>query len=49
MVCNGGVYMFTLLDWHTGSWSVLLLGAAEVYLVDVQKWKDKQSNFLRLW
>lgn len=30
MVCNGGVYLFTLLDWHTASWAVLLLGMAEV-------------------
>lgn len=30
MVCNGGVYLFTLLDWHTASWAILLLGMAEV-------------------
>lgn len=30
MVCNGGVYLFTLLDWHTASWAILLLGIAEV-------------------
>lgn len=30
MVCDGGVYLFTLLDWHTASWAVLLLGMAEV-------------------
>lgn len=30
MVCNGGVFMFTLMDWHTASWAILLLGMAEV-------------------
>lgn len=30
MVCNGGVYLFTLLDWHTASWAILLIGIAEV-------------------
>lgn len=30
MVCNGGVYLFTLMDWHTASWAILLLGIAEV-------------------
>uniref|UniRef100_A0A1B0CZ55 Transporter n=1 Tax=Phlebotomus papatasi TaxID=29031 RepID=A0A1B0CZ55_PHLPP len=30
MVCNGGVYMFTLMEWHTASWAILLLGFAEV-------------------
>lgn len=30
MLCNGGVYLFTLLDWHTASWAILLLGIAEV-------------------
>lgn len=30
MVCNGGIYMFTLMDWHTASWAILLIGAAEV-------------------
>lgn len=30
MICNGGVYMFTLMEWHTASWAILLLGLAEV-------------------
>lgn len=30
MLCNGGIYLFTLLDWHTASWAILLLGIAEV-------------------
>lgn len=30
MVCNGGVFLFTLMDWHTASWAVLLIGSAEV-------------------
>lgn len=30
MICNGGIYLFTLLEWHTASWAILLLGMAEV-------------------
>lgn len=38
MVCNGGVYLFTLMDWHTASWAILLLGIAEVIFNDkIQK------------
>lgn len=33
MVCNGGVYLFTLMDWHTASWAILLLGMAEVVVL----------------
>lgn len=30
MVCNGGIFLFTLMDWHTASWAILLIGSAEV-------------------
>lgn len=30
LICNSGVFMFTLMDWHTASWAVLLLGISEV-------------------
>lgn len=30
MICNGGVYFFTLMEWHTASWAILLLGLSEV-------------------
>lgn len=33
MVCEGGVYMFTLMDWHSASWAILLVGFAEVVVV----------------
>lgn len=33
MTCNGGVYYFTLLDWHTASWAILLIGFAEVIVL----------------
>ncbi|XP_055703407.1 sodium- and chloride-dependent glycine transporter 1-like [Phlebotomus papatasi] len=33
MVCNGGVYMFTLMEWHTASWAILLLGFAEIVII----------------
>ncbi|KAL7035960.1 hypothetical protein ACKWTF_008639 [Chironomus riparius] len=32
MTCNGGVYLFTLLEWHTASWAILLIGAGEVVI-----------------
>jgi solute carrier family 6 amino acid transporter-like protein 5/7/9/14 len=33
MCCSGGVYLFTLLDWNTASWAILIIGFAEVALV----------------
>lgn len=30
MTCNGGVYLFTLMEWHTASWAILLIGFAEI-------------------
>ncbi|XP_014478928.1 PREDICTED: sodium- and chloride-dependent glycine transporter 2-like [Dinoponera quadriceps] len=30
MVYGGGIYMFTLMDWNTASWAILLIGVAEV-------------------
>ncbi|XP_055315455.1 sodium- and chloride-dependent glycine transporter 1-like [Sitodiplosis mosellana] len=33
MLCNGGIYIFTLLEWHTASWAILLLGIAEVVVL----------------
>ncbi|GAB0092575.1 Transporter [Sergentomyia squamirostris] len=33
MVCNGGVYLFTLMEWHTASWAILLLGFAEIVII----------------
>ncbi|EFN77827.1 Sodium- and chloride-dependent glycine transporter 2 [Harpegnathos saltator] len=30
MVFNGGIYLFTLMDWNTASWAILLIGVAEV-------------------
>ncbi|XP_031788424.1 sodium- and chloride-dependent glycine transporter 1 [Nasonia vitripennis] len=32
MLCNGGIYLFTLMDWNTASWAVLLIGFAELVL-----------------
>ncbi|XP_015606376.1 sodium- and chloride-dependent GABA transporter 2 [Cephus cinctus] len=32
MVFDGGVYLFTLMDWNTASWAILLIGMAEVVL-----------------
>ncbi|CAL7937509.1 unnamed protein product [Xylocopa violacea] len=33
MVFDGGIYLFTLMDWNTASWAVLLIGLAEVAVV----------------
>lgn len=33
MTCNGGIYLFTLLDWHTASWAILLIGFAEIVVL----------------
>lgn len=33
MTANGGIYLFTLLDWHTASWAILLIGFAEVIVL----------------
>ncbi|KAG6453582.1 sodium- and chloride-dependent glycine transporter 1 [Manduca sexta] len=33
MCFSGGVYLFTLLDWNTASWAVLLIGMAECVAV----------------
>lgn len=30
MVFDGGIYLFTLMDWNTASWAILLIGIAEV-------------------
>ncbi|XP_032680610.1 sodium- and chloride-dependent glycine transporter 2-like isoform X2 [Odontomachus brunneus] len=30
MVFDGGIYLFTLMDWNTASWAILLIGVAEV-------------------
>lgn len=33
MTCNGGVYLFTLLDWHSASWMILIIGFAEIVVL----------------
>nr|XP_026484287.1 sodium- and chloride-dependent glycine transporter 1-like [Vanessa tameamea] len=33
MCFSGGVYLFTLLDWNTASWAILLIGIAETTAV----------------
>lgn len=30
---KGGVYLFTLMEWHTASWAILLIGFAEVVVL----------------
>lgn len=33
MCFDGGVYLFTLMEWNTASWAILLIGLAEVGVV----------------
>lgn len=33
MTCNGGIYLFTLMEWHTASWAILLIGLAEIVVL----------------
>ncbi|XP_014203633.1 sodium- and chloride-dependent glycine transporter 2 [Copidosoma floridanum] len=30
MLFDGGIYLFTLMDWNTASWAILLIGVAEL-------------------
>ncbi|XP_058791159.1 sodium- and chloride-dependent GABA transporter 2-like [Phymastichus coffea] len=32
MIFNGGAYLFTLMDWNTAAWAILLIGFAELIL-----------------
>ncbi|XP_061942078.1 sodium- and chloride-dependent glycine transporter 2-like isoform X7 [Apis cerana] len=44
MVFDGGIYLFTLMDWNTASWAILLIGIAEVGVVG---WCYGCNKFLR--
>jgi solute carrier family 6 (neurotransmitter transporter, glycine) member 5/9 len=33
MTCNGGVYLKTLIEWHTASWNIFLVGFAEIIVL----------------
>ncbi|XP_076164615.1 sodium- and chloride-dependent glycine transporter 1 isoform X3 [Ptiloglossa arizonensis] len=44
MVFDGGIYLFTLMDWNTASWAILLIGVAEVC---VAGWCYGCNKFLR--
>ncbi|XP_012282987.1 sodium- and chloride-dependent GABA transporter 2 [Orussus abietinus] len=43
MVFDGGIYLFTLMDWNTASWAILLIGIAEVVLAS---WSYGCNKFL---
>lgn len=43
MCCNGGVYIFTLMEWNTASWAILLIGLAEVGVI---AWNYGCNKFL---
>lgn len=33
MTCNGGIYLFTLIEWHTASWNIFLIGMLEIVIL----------------
>ncbi|CAG9805041.1 unnamed protein product [Chironomus riparius] len=41
MTCHGGIYLFTLMEWHTASWAILLIGFAEVVILS---WVNGMKN-----
>lgn len=43
MCCKGGVYIFTLMEWNTASWAILLIGLAEVGII---AWAYGGTRFL---
>ncbi|CAL1676905.1 unnamed protein product [Lasius platythorax] len=43
MVFDGGIYLFKLMDWHTASWAILLIGFAEIV---VPSWFYGCNKFL---
>lgn len=43
MVFRGGIYLFKLMDWHTASWAILLIGFAEII---VPSWFYGCNKFL---
>jgi solute carrier family 6 amino acid transporter-like protein 5/7/9/14 len=45
MTCHGGIYLFTLMEWHTASWAILLIGFAEVIILS---WVYGMNNTLNL-
>ncbi|XP_052753527.1 sodium- and chloride-dependent glycine transporter 1-like [Galleria mellonella] len=46
MCFSGGVYLFTLLDWNTASWAILLIGIAECIAVSWSYGINKALNDL---
>lgn len=32
MTCPGGIFLFTLMEWHTASWAILLIGLGEIVI-----------------
>lgn len=46
MTCNGGVYLFTLMDWHTASWAILLIGFAEIVVLSWVYGLDKTFDMI---
>ncbi|XP_071439745.1 sodium- and chloride-dependent glycine transporter 2-like [Hetaerina americana] len=43
MCFEGGVYLFTLLDWNSAAWSILIIGIAETVLIG---WVYGPNRFL---
>lgn len=43
MCADGGIYLFTILEWNTASWAILLIGLAEVVIAS---WAYGCNRFL---
>ncbi|CRK94126.1 CLUMA_CG007649, isoform C [Clunio marinus] len=33
MTCSGGIYLETLIEWHTASWNIFIIGFAEIVIL----------------
>lgn len=46
MTCPGGVFLFTLMEWHTASWAILLIGMGQVVIFSWVYGMDKTFDLI---
>lgn len=46
MTCPGGVFLFTLMEWHTASWAILLIGMGEIVIFSWVYGLDKTFDLI---
>ncbi|KAF0288651.1 Sodium- and chloride-dependent glycine transporter 1 [Amphibalanus amphitrite] len=53
MCANGGIHLFTLMDWYSGSWSLLVLALLEVVIVawlfGAERMLDLMQQRMNIW